>query len=257
MKFLNLLIIIIICSLSGASCQPKNKETIIVITTSYGDIKLKLYNETPIHRNNFIKLINQGYFKDKIFHRVIQNFMIQGGMDPKGTVNNDTIPAEINPMLFHKKGALAAARKGDEINPTRASTASQFYIVQGQKFTQEQLRQIQESINMQLIQMTARKYYFNLKKEYESKHLSYDEQTLIPSVIEKAKKENELKPYKFSANQIQTYTTIGGTPHLDGNYTVFGEAIDGMNVVDSIASVKTLPGDKPEKDVIFSIRILK
>ena len=160
MKFKYLIYLPLFLLLTSHSCSNLNqKETIVCITTNLGDIKLKLYNETPQHRDNFINLINKGYFTDRIFHRVIKNFMIQGGnastqkpdIHPENEITY-TIPAEINPNLFHKKGALAAARKGDMVNPNRESTATQFYIVQGQKYTKDQLNEIKNAVNAQQIQ---------------------------------------------------------------------------------------------------------
>jgi cyclophilin family peptidyl-prolyl cis-trans isomerase len=262
MNFKLFLTSLLFLTITCGSCtsQKKIKEPIVVITTEFGNIKLKLYNETPLHRDNFIKLIKNGYFNEKIFHRVIKNFMIQGGNSPDQASQTQqnlgyTIPAEIIPGLYHKKGALAAARKGDEVNPNRESTPNQFYIVQGEKFSTEQLKQIEESINNQFIQDLAKKFYFEEHKKSEQNKTPFDQQTVINAVIEKAKKENTLHPFSYTQTQINTYTTIGGTPHLDGTYTVFGEVIEGLDVIDKIAQVKTLPGDKPEKDVKFSIKL--
>lgn len=261
MKNIKLILLILLFSITGATCQKQNsKEKIVLITTSLGNIKLKLYNETPLHRDNFLKLIKEGKFTDKIFHRVINQFMIQGGVSSDiGNPANElgyTIPAEFKPNLYHKKGALAAARRPDEVNPQKASTANQFYIVQGQTFTLEQLTAIEQEIDNQNIMMVARKYYQEEKQQNESQGVQYNQEQLAKKVIEKAKAENK-NPFKFSPAQIKTYTTIGGTPHLDSNYTVFGEVIEGLNVVDSIAKVKTVPGDRPETDVKFSIRVLE
>lgn len=193
--------------------QAQKKENVIrfVIHTEYGDMKGFLYNETPLHRDNFVKLIKQGWYKDSPFHRVIKNFMIQGGQNADGRIDPGyRIPAEFNPKFYHKKGALAAARMGDQVNPKKESSGSQFYIVQG-------------------------------------------------TVLD----ENTLQAYsarngvKYTPEQIKVYTTLGGTPHLDGAYTVFGEITEGFDVLDKIASVKTLPGDKPEKDVKMNIEIIK
>ena len=265
MKIKNLLGLIVIMFITFISCKPQNnKETIVVITTDYGIIKLKLYNETPRHRDNFVNLIKKGYFTDKIFHRVIKDFMIQGGSAsstpsantvPENTITY-TIPAEFNSTLFHKKGALAAARKSDMVNPNRESTAAQFYIVQGEVFTSDKLNQIQESINVQQAQSLARKLYLEKLKEVQLKKIPYKDNEIVKEAIAKAQDESAKTPFKFTQDQIKTYTTIGGTPHLDGSYTVFGEVIEGLTVVDKIANVKTLPGDKPEGEVKFSIKIL-
>ncbi len=197
------------------------KRTKVKIETSMGTIVVELYNETPKHRDNFIKLVQKGFYDGTLFHRVIREFMLQGG-DPdsknakKGAILGNggpgyTIPAEFKPHLFHKKGALAAARLGDDINPKKESSGSQFYIVQGRKFTVDQLKM----------------YEVRLKT-------------------------------KFSEEQIKAYTTLGGAPHLDGSYTVFGQVVNGLDVVDKIASVPTDQYDRPLEDVkVLSMKILK
>ncbi len=197
------------------------KEIMILIKTNQGDIIIKLYNETPYHRDNFLKLVESNYYDSLIFHRVIKGFMIQGG-DPNsknaasGKVLGNggpgyTIPAEINPDLFHKKGALSAARTGDNYNPTRRSSGSQFYIVQGQKLTDAEL------------------------KLYEQK---------MGTV--------------FSDKQKEAYKSIGGTPSLDAQYTVFGEVVEGLDIIDKIASMECDANDRPKTDVvILSMKIIK
>jgi peptidyl-prolyl cis-trans isomerase B (cyclophilin B) len=194
--------------------------TKIQINTAFGDINLKLYNETPLHRDNFIKLVKEKYFDSTLFHRVINQFMIQGG-DPDSKNAADsillgnggpayTIPAEFKAEIFHKKGVLAAAREGDQINPTKASSGSQFYIVQGRVFSREELNVLAQRMGK-----------------------------------------------SFTEEQIKVYTTIGGTPHLDGNYTVFGEVISGLEVVDKIAAVITDKNNRPLKNIPMTIKIIE
>jgi cyclophilin family peptidyl-prolyl cis-trans isomerase len=185
------------------------KRTKILIHTDMGDIKVVLYNETPKHRDNFIKLVKEGWYDGSIFHRVISNFMIQGGMNKDGKTQDPgyTVPAEFNTKLFHKRGALAAARTE---NPEKASSGSQFYIVQGTKF---------------------------------------DDNTLNAA--------EQRTGHKFLPEQREYYKTKGGTPHLDGGYTVFGEVVEGMDVVDKIAAVKTVQPDKPIKDIKMSMKIIQ
>jgi cyclophilin family peptidyl-prolyl cis-trans isomerase len=191
--------------------QTTKPETLIVIHTSYGDITAKLYNDTPKHRDNFIKLIKEGWYDDSPFHRVINGFMIQGGSNKNGKTDPGyTIEAEIKPNHFHKKGALAAARMGDNVNPQKRSSGSQFYIVQGQKMSEQYL----DAISAQ-------------------------------------------NDHQFTEKQKEVYKTIGGTPHLDGGYTVFGEVLDGFDVIDKIAAVKTGPGNKPIDKVTMKIEILE
>ena len=191
---------------AALSCQAQQKETVVVIETNYGTIKAKLYNDTPLHRDNFIKLVNEGWYKGSPFHRVINNFMIQGGQNADGRVDPGyTVPAEFRDNHFHQKGALCAARQGDQVNPKKASSGSQFYIVQGQV--------------------------------YDDKTLDLYEERLGKI---------------FSARQRQAYKTVGGTPHLDGDYTVFGEVIEGLDIVDKIARVKTGYMDVPVEPVIIN-----
>jgi len=203
------------------SQQIKDKSVIrFVIHTEYGDMKGILYNETPLHRDNFAKLVKEGYYNDLLFHRVIANFMIQGG-DPNSRNAKPgvalgsggpgyTTPAEFNRALIHKKGALAAARLSDQDNPKKASSGSQFYIVQGKKFAEAQLNSIAAGTGA-----------------------------------------------SYTPDQINLYQTIGGTPYLDMNYTVFGEITEGLEVIDKIAAVPKGPGDRPVKDVRMTISLVK
>jgi len=191
----------------------------IVIRTEYGDIQAILYDKTPLHRDNFVKLIKSGYYDSLLFHRVIANFMIQGG-DPQsknakpgqmlGNGGPDyTIPFEYVQEYFHKRGAIAAARMSDNVNPKKESSGSQFYIVQGRKFNMDELNMLEQ------------------------------------------------RGFKFTDEQKQIYSTIGGSPHLDGQYTVFGEVISGMDVVDKIASLPTDRNNRPLQDVKFTIEIVE
>jgi len=186
------------------------KITKVLIHTDLGDIKVALYNDTPKHRDNFVKLVKNGFYNGSPFHRVIKGFMVQGGGAPAGLPEmSDRVPAEFVPAHIHKKGALAAARMGDQVNPKKESSGSQFYIVQGSKVTAEQLNQ-------------------------------YDQKRAV----------------KYTAEQRTTYTTVGGTPFLDGDYTVFGEVIEGMDVIDKIAAVQTGAGDKPVKELKMTMKVL-
>ncbi len=191
--------------------QNSKPETLIIIHTKFGDITAVLYNDTPRHRDNFIKLIKEGWFNQSPFHRVIKDFMIQGGGNKDG--RNDpgyTIPAEILPNHFHKKGALAAARMGDNVNPQKASSGSQFYIVVGQKVDDKYLDAVSARTG-----------------------------------------------HVFTNEERETYKTLGGTPHLDGGYTVFGEVVDGFDVVDKIDHVPTDAHDKPLEPVTMTITVLE
>ena len=195
--------------------------TKVLLKTSMGDIVIALYDETPLHKENFIKLVNDKYYDGVLFHRIIQNFMIQTG-DPESKTAKPgqmlgnggpgyTIPAEFVPGLYHKRGAVAAARMGDNVNPKKESSGSQFYIVDGRVFNTNEINRV--------IQMTGKTY---------------------------------------SMDQIKDYTSIGGAPHLDGDYTVFGEVVSGMEIVDKIAAQQKDGRDRPLEDIkIISAEIMK
>lgn len=202
--------------------QGKNSEKnyYVKIETSYGDMVVKLYNETPLHRDNFIKLVKEGTYNDLLFHRVINQFMIQGG-DPNsrnakpGQALGDgglgyTVPAEFVAGLYHKKGALAAARQSDQVNPEKRSSACQFYIVQGNTWDAARLKMVEQRSGK-----------------------------------------------SFTAEQANVYATLGGTPFLDGDYTVFGEVVEGMEVIDKIAAVPCGQMDRPIEDVKMKMSILE
>jgi peptidyl-prolyl cis-trans isomerase B (cyclophilin B) len=213
------LIVMLFLSINGFS-QKTNKQTKVLISTSFGDMTLVLYNETPKHRDNFAKLVKDGFYDGTLFHRVIAGFMIQGG-DPdsktaeKGQMLGNggpgyTVPAEFNKSFYHKRGALSAARMGDGINPQKASSGSQFYIVQGKKYDRK-----------------------NLESMGKRSGANYTEE------------------------QITAYETEGGTPQLDMNYTVFGEVIEGFDVIDKIAAVSKGRADRPKEDVKMTMKIVK
>lgn len=206
--------------------KKKDRKRDVELVTTEGNIFLRLYDSTPLHRDNFLRLVKSGYYDSILFHRVIKNFMIQSG-DPNSKhavagqpLGNGgpryTVPAEFRTTIFHKRGVLAAAREGDNVNPIKASSASQFYIVQGRTFTDKEIDSIE--------------------------------------VV-------RLHGYKIPADHRTVYKTIGGTPQLDQNYTVFGEVVSGMDVVDKIASVQTSKGedrDRPLQDVrIIKAKLVK
>ena len=239
------------------------KRTLVKLETTMGNITVALYNETPKHRDNFIKLVKEGVYDSTLFHRVIKQFMIQAG-DPDSKNASDTamlgsgdvgytIPAEFNPKFFHKKGVLAAARQGDDVNPEKASSGCQFYIVTGRKFTEPQLLGMENKINEQreeaLFDSLARQHMkeiYKMRKAGDNAGLLELQDTLEAQARELADKEEK---FRFTPEQIKAYSTIGGAPHLDGSYTVFGEVVEGMDVVDKIQQVKTDRSDRPEEDV--------
>ncbi len=200
--------------------ETDDKQYYVKISTTFGDMVVKLYNETPKHRDNFLKLAKEGFYNDLLFHRVIKDFMVQGG-DPESRGANMqkqlgsggpgyTIPAEIKGDLYHKKGALSAARQSDQVNPRKESSGSQFYVVQGKKYSDAELQQME---------MQTR------------------------SVM--------------SPEAKKIYREVGGTPFLDNNYTVFGEVVKGMEVIDKIAAVKIMPGDRPASDVKMKMTVVE
>ena len=204
----------------------QDKQVRVKIETRLGDIVVRLYDETPIHRDNFVKLVKEGYYDGTLFHRVIKNFMIQGG-DPNskgaaadaelGTGSPDyTLEAEIREGLYHKRGALAAARKGDEVNPERRSSGSQFYIVWGRKFSPRQMEFLQDRMQLEHPETGG-----------------------------------------LTERQREVYSTVGGTPHLDGQYTVFGEVEEGLDVVEKIQNEQTGMGDRPVEDIPVRMVILE
>lgn len=233
-----------------------DNEICVRLETTMGNITVKLYNETPKHRDNFIKLVKEQAYDNTSFHRVIKNFMIQGGDIQNKKLNyptDYTIPAEFNPALFHKKGALAAARLGDNINPEKASSSCQFYIVTGNVFTTSQLTDMGKQINQVRLDSTLQQVTRRHLKEILTLRKSNDKEGLAAlqnTIYTEARKEvAQQAPFSFTPEQIQAYTTIGGAPHLDGAYTVFGEVIEGMEVVEQIEKVETDKNDRPGKEV--------
>ena len=200
--------------------ESKEMTTMVLISTNYGDMKAILYNETPLHRDNFIKLVKEGYYDGTLFHRVIDGFMIQGGDPNSKTAKPNqmlgqggpgyTVPAEFKQELIHKKGALAAARMGDNVNPQKASSGSQFYIAQGKRYTSEELNMLQARMGKQ-----------------------------------------------FNQTQKDAYVNEGGVPFLDYEYTVFGQVIEGLEVIDKIAKVQKDRNDRPVEDVKMTISIVE
>ena len=246
--------------------------TRVLLETTFGEIELALYNETPQHRDNFIKLVNDGTYDGVLFHRVINNFMIQTGDPDSKTATVDALlgsggpgydlPAEIvYPKLFHKRGALAAAREGDETNPERKSSGSQFYIVTGRRYSEYQLNVMVERLSDQAKAMKFQTLARERLAEIESLQAQADTTALMNLQNELIRQTEEWyaqNPVQFTQQQIDAYSTIGGTPHLDGSYTVFGEVVRGMDVVDKIQNVTTGKHDRPVDDVkIISAKILK
>lgn len=247
-------------------------DVMVDVKTSVGDIRILLYGETPKHRDNFLKLVNDGFYEGVLFHRVINQFMIQTG-DPesKGAPAGKAlgsggpgynVDAEIvYPKYFHKRGALAAARQGDEVNPERRSSGSQFYIVTGKVYSDGQLGQMQKQLEYQQKQtifnglaMQYRDSIMNMRRNRDQAGL----QALQDELVAKTEAEAAKNPATFTDAQRAAYTTVGGTPHLDGTYTVFGEVVSGMDVVEKIEKTATGAMDRPKEDIkILSMTVVK
>ena len=276
----NFWILLIILACSAVACksgQKKDgnmeKETVLKIETSMGDIKVKLYNETPKHRDNFIKLAKDGTYNGTLFHRVIKDFMVQAGDPesknaPKGKMLGSgdvgyTVPAEfVYPKYFHKKGALSAARQGHEVNPKKESSGCQFYIVTGKVFNDSTLLNMEQQKNQNKVteafNALAQKHMkeiYKMRKANDQDGLYALQDTLFIQAEAEAAKQPD---FHFTPEQIKAYTTVGGTPHLDGEYTVFGEVVEGMDIVDKIQQVKTDRSDRPEEDVkIINVSVIE
>ena len=259
----NLILIIIVLSAFSCTSLKDNKNTFVLIKTTLGDITVRLYDETPGHRDNFINLVKSNVYEGIAFHRVIKDFMIQAG-DPETKINyvkgaadslsSYTIPAEFNSRLFHKKGALAAAREGNDVNPDMRSSGTQFYIVQGTKYSEDELNKAEQRINNNLKQAL----FIKMIKEVTDSSRNSGTNLKDAEIQEKASllmfQTMAIKgEYRISDEQRNTYKNLGGTPRLDGTYTVFGEVVAGLDIVDRIAAVKTNENDRP----IADIRILK
>ena len=266
---INILFILIL----SMSNQANSKSNIVLIETSMGDIKIRLYDETPLHRDNFLKLVNEHFYDSLLFHRVIKGFMIQGG-DPesKGAPAGKSlgsggpgyqIPAEIKyPALYHKRGALSAARMGDQVNPEKKSSGSQFYIVWGETYTQSQL----ENMSSQKIDQAKQNYFQSLATERRDSILKMQEakdnaglQALQNELIALTTEEFKKHPEKGSFTEAQKldYSKNGGTPSLDGEYTVFGEVIEGLKVVEKIQSAATGAQDRPKTDIWMKMSVVE
>lgn len=247
--------------------EQKTTETQVRMQTNLGTITLKLYNETPLHRDNFIKLVKDGQYEGLLFHRVINEFMIQGGdvTSKNAPLNKQlgagdlgyTVPAEfVYPRYFHKRGALCAARTGDDSNPEKASSASQFYIVTGKVYSEGEIKQLEKQKESRLKQAifnrlqnenktTIMQYY----KSGDKDSLAIMRDTLIGKTeIETEKRKEETK---LTAQQREAYTTVGGVPFLDNEYTVYGEVTEGIEIVDKIQKVKTNSSDRPLENIVI------
>lgn len=244
---------------------------LVTIRTDLGEMKAILYDETPKHKENFVKLAKEGFFDSLLFHRVIQGFMIQGGdpnsknAGPQDRLGNGgpgyTVPAEINSNFFHQKGALSAARQGDQVNPEKASSGSQFYIVQGSIVPSTQLQgpnptDIQKAVSKLVQQMPDNELNQQYTEAYQMGGNEAVDEKIRETLDQLAEVTGiEIGQMDLPEEMIEAYTTVGGTPFLDNEYTVFGQVISGLDVIDSIAAVATQPGDRPIEDVKMYISV--
>lgn len=260
-------------SSQNAKAQSSDKETKVLIKTSVGDITIKLYNETPLHRDNFIKLVEEHYYDSILFHRVIRDFMVQAG-DPESKTAEKyaqlgsggpgyNLPAEfVYPKYFHKRGALSAARQADQVNPERESSGSQFYIVTGKKYSKYDLQDLERQLDDQQGQGIFDRLCAQNRDSIMKLQMDNDRDGILKLQEELVAKTDEILkaqgPFRFSKEQVETYMSEGGTPFLDNNYTVFGEVVDGMKVVDKIEAAGTDINDRPRKDIrIITMEIVK
>ena len=253
-------------SASESAAQPQttnSKMTKVKLETTMGDIVVELYDETPQHRDNFVKLVQEGYYDGVLFHRVIKDFMIQTGDGNSKTAGPDatlgdgdpgyTIPAEfVYPKYFHKRGALAAARTGDQVNPERRSSGSQFYIVTGKIYSSDELKMMTQRLATVKKQDIFRRLVNENHAQIETLQRNQDNEGLNElqnRLIQQTEAEAAQSPFSLTDEQIDAYTSVGGTPHLDGQYTVFGQVIEGMDVVDKIQNTPTGRMDRPVSDI--------
>ena len=253
MKKLTFIILILI-----QSCA-MDKDVLITISTPYGDMKAILYDETPLHKKNFIELSKSGKFDSTIFHRVIENFMIQGG--DVNLIREDevdyTIPAEFNKKLFHRKGEIAAARMGDDVNPDKESSGCQFYIVHGKVYKEDELTLDINALYGGVRRLLQEDEYSDMRQKFvDAQNDPEETQKLAISLSEVCEEKYGIQIRKnISDDVLKAYTTVGGVPHLDGAYTVFGRIVEGLDVIDKIAAVETGPADKPVEDVPMTFKV--
>lgn len=263
-KSIYLILFSLILSISFAQ-ESKVK---FIIETPYGNMKGELYNETPAHRDNFIKLVNEGWYENSPFHRVIKDFMIQGGGNEDGRADPGyKVPAEfLTSKYVHKKGALSAARMGDNVNPTKASSGSQFYIVQGKPVGDGMMDNMEQQMNQGTQMGIIREYctrpenakiYRKVDSLQRLRDRAYINAYMPKLILQMETEGIDMGGFKYTEEQRAVYRTLGGTPHLDGGYTVFGEITEGFDVIDKIALVRTGGANKPIETVSMKIKIVE
>lgn len=257
----------------GVACSNENNEnSSLLMETDLGNVTIKLYDDTPEHRDNIIKLAKKGYYDGVLFHRVINDFMVQTG-DPNSKEAkagarlgnggpNYTIPAEIiYPKYIHKRGAVCAARMGDDVNPEKRSSGSQFYIVTGRLFNEDAMNLLQMGRKNKACEVV----FSELMRKHRDEFLKMNQENdsigmivLRDTLVAQTERMVNPKDYQFTPEELKAYTTVGGAPHLDGEYTVFGEVTEGMDVIEQIEQTETGEFDRPLKDIrIKKITVLK
>lgn len=271
------IILCVLCAINVHGATTKNSQKVdnrvkVEVKTSMGDFVVELYNETPQHRDNFVKLAREGYYDGVLFHRVINQFMVQAG-DPSSKSADSTavldegdpgytLPAEfVYPKYFHKRGVLAAARTADQVNPERRSSGSQFYVVTGRVYTPDMLdgmKKRQADQRKQQIFNDFAMQHIDSIRAMQSRNDMAGLEALQNELIAKTEAQYATAPFEFTPEQVEAYTTVGGTPHLDGQYTVFGEVVQGYETINKIQNVETGAHDRPRTDVkIISMRVLE
>jgi len=253
----------IILVFSAVTACSQNSDYVVTIKTEFGDMKVILYDDTPLHKKNFIKLAQSGRYDGTIFHRVMKEFMIQGGdinaKEGTSPSDQDLIPSEFDTRHIHRKGALAAARQPDAVNPEKKSSENQFYIVHGKVFEEDVLTLDEMKLNQYLSQLINKPEHAALRDEMMELQKERNMEALEAKVISTKdlieKEFNVALTKEVSDEQISVYTTVGGAPHLDGEYTVFGQVISGMEVIDAIATQETGHAHKPKKDIPLTMEV--
>lgn len=272
-KLLTLSLLSLTLAFFSMTSQGQEKEHVVLIETNMGNLKAKLYNDTPLHRDNFIRLAKSGHYNGTLFYRVVKNFVVQGGSsDSRNAISGQAIgygkgvriDAEIKPHHYHKKGALAAPRQPDRVNVFKESDIAQFYFVVGKKYSPEELDRIEKSINVPIMKAIQKKYYTPEKKAMLDTLRAQKKVPEFRAIAEKIKSDiafewaNNTEKLYMDDEKRKAYTTIGGVHHLDKEYTVFGELIEGFDVLDKIAALSTDKQDRPFKDVrIISVKIIE
>jgi cyclophilin family peptidyl-prolyl cis-trans isomerase len=265
-------VILMAAGISCGNAEEQTKDDLVLIKTPHGNIKIKLYDKTEEHKKNFETLVSEGFYNGLLFHRVINDFMIQGG-DPDsrdakpeqklgGGSLDYTVPAEFIPEYYHKRGAVAAARRVGLMNNLKRSSASQFYIIQGQIFSEAELDTIEIMRNQHIKNELVREHLLAAENEIQVFRDTDDREGFSLKVMEIRDRVDSLIEvnnlrFRFTPEQRKTYSTIGGYPSLDGDYSVFGEVVEGMEVVDKIAAEQTDKNNRPLKDVKMEIELLK